>query len=66
MGRGFEHMRQQRLARHGMQHFWQRGTHARSLAGREHDSETGSTGHSNPSTPDRRRRLKAFSAAMER
>ena len=44
-GSGFEHMRQQRLARHGMQHFWHRGLHARALTGGEHDREAGSASH---------------------
>ena len=45
---GVQHMRQQRLAGDGMQHLRQRGSHARALAGREHDGEAGSSGHSIP------------------
>ena len=39
---GAQHMRQQRLAGHRMQHFRGRGAHARALAGREHDRQAGS------------------------
>ena len=42
---GAQHMRQQRLAGHRMQHLWQRRAHPRALAGREHDGEAGSSGH---------------------
>ncbi len=41
-----QHMRQQRLAGDGVQHLRQRGPHARALAGRKHDSQAGSSGHS--------------------
>ena len=41
-----QHMRQQRLAGDGVQHLRQRGSHARALAGRKHDSQAGSSGHS--------------------
>ena len=47
---GIQHMRQQRLAGDGMQHLRQRGAHPRALAGRKHDSQAGSSGHSSPST----------------
>ena len=47
-GRGAEHMRQQRLPRHRMQHLRHRGAHPRALAGREHDREAGSNSHLNP------------------
>ena len=43
-----QHMRQQRLAGDGVQHLRQRGSHARALAGRKHDSQAGSSGHSIP------------------
>ena len=43
-----QHMRQQRLAGDGVQHLRQRGSHARALAGRKHDSQAGSSGHSSP------------------
>ena len=46
--RRVQHMRQQRLAGDGMQNLRQRGAHARALAGREHDSQAGSSGHSSP------------------
>ena len=45
---GVQHMRQQRLAGDGVQHLRQRGSHARALAGRKHDSQAGSSGHSGP------------------
>ena len=45
---GAQHMRQQRLAGHRMQHLRHRGTHPRALAGREHDGQAGSSGHLNP------------------
>ena len=44
----FQHMRQQRLAGDGVQNLRQRGAHARALAGRKHDSQAGSSGHSGP------------------
>ncbi len=47
---GVQHMRQQRLAGDGVQHLRQRGSHARALAGRKHDSQAGSSGHSIPLT----------------
>ena len=45
---GVQHMRQQRLAGDGVQHLRQQGSHARALAGRKHDSQAGSSGHSIP------------------
>jgi hypothetical protein len=45
---GIEYMRQQRLARHRMQHFWQRGPHPRALAGRKYYRQAGSSRHRNP------------------
>ena len=45
---GVQHMRQQRLAGYGVQHLRQRGPHAGALAGRKHDSQAGSSGHSVP------------------
>ena len=47
-GAACEHMREQRLAGHRMQHLGQRGAHARALAGREHDSQTGTSVHPIP------------------
>ena len=64
---GVQHMRQQRLAGDGMQHLRQRGAHARALAGREHDGQAGSSGHSLipcnrwPAMRMAPRRLKLFS-----
>ncbi|MGY4289136.1 hypothetical protein ACVWXO_008356 [Bradyrhizobium sp. LM2.7] len=37
--RGGEHMGEQALACHGMQHFWQARSHARAFAGGEHNRE---------------------------
>jgi hypothetical protein len=48
MGGGLQHMRQQRLARHRMQHLWQRGAHPRPLTGREHHRQAGSSSHRSP------------------
>ena len=45
---GAQHMRQQRLARHGMQHLWHPGPHPRALAGREYDRKAGPAGHPIP------------------
>jgi hypothetical protein len=53
---GVEHMRQQRLAGDGVQHLRQRGSHARPLTGRKHDSQAGSSGHSLPLRTFGRRR----------
>ena len=47
---GVQHMRQQRLAGDGVQHLRQGGSHARTLAGRKHDSQAGSSGHCGPQT----------------
>ena len=44
-GARLQHMRQQRLAGDGVQHFWQRRSHPRALAGRKHDSLAGSRIH---------------------
>ena len=43
IGRGMQHMGEQRLAGHGMQHFGQRGAHARALTGRKHHSQARSS-----------------------
>jgi len=45
---GIQHMRQQRLAGDGVQHLRKPGPHASALAGRKHDSQAGSSGHSVP------------------
>ena len=42
---GAEHMREQRAPGKRMQHLRPRRTHARALAGREHDGKTGSSRH---------------------
>jgi hypothetical protein len=47
---GIQHMRQQRLAGHRVQHFRQRGPHPRPLAGREHHRQAGSSSHEKSST----------------
>ena len=43
-----QHMRQQRLASHGVQNLRHGGPHPRALAGREHDRKAGPAGHPIP------------------
>ena len=43
-----QHMRQQRLASHGVQNLWHGGPHPRALAGRELDRKAGPAGHPIP------------------
>ena len=64
--RGMQDMREQRLSGHGMQHLRQAGAHPRALAGREHDCQARSCGHSTPKVAARNfigALLKAFSRA---